>query len=75
MVRRRDGHGVRHDDTSFIPSRGHGAAEGVEESLGFSGDALSATGLALVGLCYGIGLAGLQGADVQRMDGGLGVGE
>lgn len=75
MVRRRDGHGVCHDDTSLIPSRGHGAAEGVKESLGFPCDALSATGLALVGLCNGIGLAGLQGAGVKRMNGRLGVGE
>lgn len=75
VIRRRNRHSVRNNDASLIPSRRHGAAEGVEESLGFSSHALSATGLVLVGLRNSGGLAGLQGAGIQRVDSGESIGE
>lgn len=67
VIRGSDGDGIRDNDVSLVPSRGHRTAERIEEALSFPGDTLPAASLAFVRLRNSGCLAGFQGADIQRM--------
>lgn len=48
----------------------HGAAKSIKNILSFAGDALSTTGFTVHRLADRLGLAGLQGTNVERLDRG-----
>lgn len=68
MIRRGDRDRIRNHDISLIPSSGHSATEGVEEALSFFSDALSAARLRLVRFRDGGSFAGLESADIERVN-------
>lgn len=73
MVRLGDDDRIRDNDASSIPPRRHRPAERIKQVLRLLGDALAAARLALLQLRDGVGLAGLERTDVERVQGRVSV--
>lgn len=74
-VRRRYRHRIRHDNVTSIPSRRHRPVKRIKHILRLLRNALPALRFTLLRLANRSGLAGLQGADVERLHGRSRIGE
>ena len=75
LVGRRYRHRIRHDNVTSIPSRRHRPVKRIKHILCLLCNALPALRFTLLRLANRVRLAGLQGADIERLHGRNCIGE